>query len=588
MASPATELGLDRSGNGNNFTVAGTLGSDQMVDTPTNNFCTWNPLLETPATTGTVTFSEGNLSATTPNSGSGITISSMGATSGKYYAEILYSAQTNLRRIGFGITGDVQGTIDLDTTIGTLSSGLDVLYYSDSGNKFTALGTPGAGASYGDTYSVGDIIGIALNIDDDEVTFYKNGTAQDSGTAISFTSGGTYHFALCDASGGAGGTGILNAGQDSSFAGNKTAQGNQDGNSIGDFYYTPPTGFLALCTKNLPDVDVVPSKNFNTVLYTGTGSEQNVTGVGFQPDLTWIKERAESEQLVAVDVLSGSGVTEINPNSTAAESDDAQEVKAILSDGFTVGTSSVTNQNNATHVAWNWKAGDSSTNVSESGNNPGGTHRANQAAGISLVTYTGTGSAGTVTHGLGAAPDFIICKTRNNTGDWMVFFGDNTDFLKLNTIAPREDLAAVWNDTSPTSTVFSLGDNSDVNVDGRTYLAWCFKSTDGFSKFGTYTGNGSTNGTFIYTGFSPAFGLFKNITDNNTSWILFDNKRSTFNPRDDSLSPDTGYAEEEDYDIDFVSNGFKFRNTSSWANLGDKTYTFVAFAEVPFKYANAR
>ena len=572
MAGPATELGLDRSGNGNNFTVAGTLGSDQMVDTPTNNFSTINPVSK--MNNGAVTLSEGNLKFNLADNG--MARSSIHVSSGKWYWEALlvFTDGANLASIGVSETGYMAGA-PFDN-----GAAFNGYIYINNGTKKSSFGNA---ASYGATYAVNDIIGVALDLDNETIAFYKNNSTQGTAfTGVNRTYGAFWS--------GYGNTDrwIVNFGQDSSFAGEKTAQGNQDSGGIGDFFYEPPSGFKALCTSNLPEPAVVPSKNFNTVLYTGTGSEQNVTGVGFQPDLTWIKERAESEQLVAVDVLRGSGVTEINPNSTAAESDDAQEVKAILSDGFQVGTSSVTNQNNATHVAWNWKAGDSSTNVSESGNNPGGTHRANQAAGISLVTYTGTGSAGTVTHGLGAAPDFIICKTRNNTGDWMVFFGDNTDFLKLNTVAPREDLAAVWNDTSPTSTVFSLGNNSDVNVDGRTYLAWCFKSTEGFSKFGTYVGNGSTDGTFIYTGFSPAFCLFKNITDNNTSWILFDNKRSTFNPRDDSLSPDTGYAEEEDYDVDFLSNGFKFRNTSSWANLGDKTYAFVAFAEVPFKYANAR
>ena len=571
MAGPATELGLDRSGNGNNFAVAGTLGSDQMVDTPTNNFCAMNPLSQNV----NATLDESNLQQTGANESHGgkegtFTLPK----TGKWYWEVYIKSTDSSRGQGVGIGKAIYRDVN---NWGNYSEGM---FYMGSEEKYD-----NAYSSYGANHAAGNIIGVAWNSDDTELTFYHNNSTQ--GTLDSFNSWISAD-ALVPILLGRNVVWVANFGQDSSFAGNTTAQGNQDSGGIGDFYYTPPSGFLALCTSNLSEPAVAPSKNFNTVLYTGTGSEQDVTGVGFQPDLTWIKERAESEQLVAVDVLRGSGVTEINPNSTAAESDDAQEVKAILSDGFQVGTSSVTNQNNATHVAWNWKAGDSSTNVSESGNNPGGTHRANQAAGISLVTYTGTGSAGTVTHGLGAAPDFIICKTRNNTGDWMVFFGDNTDFLKLNTIAPREDLAAVWNDTSPTSTVFSLGNNSDVNVDGRTYLAWCFKSTDGFSKFGTYIGNGSTDGTFIYTGFRPAFGLFKNITDNNTSWILFDNKRSTFNPADDSLSPDTGYAEEEDYDIDFVSNGFKFRNTSSWANLGDKTYAFVAFAEVPFKYANAR
>ena len=242
----SSNLGNDVNG-GTDLTEVNLAAADQMTDTPTNNYSTWNPL--SIATSGTPTFSEGNLQVITPVSGAGWSISTIGATSGKWYLEIYVVAYASLDRTAIGITGDVFGSLAGNTNIGLLTNSLDVGYWQ---NGYSAVGNS-TDTDYGDTFAVGDLMGIALNIDDNEVIFYKNNTAQNSGTAVSFTAGSTYHFCLNDGSGGGGNTTVANFGQDGTFAGNKTAGGNADGAGYGNFFYSPPSGFYALCTKNLAE-----------------------------------------------------------------------------------------------------------------------------------------------------------------------------------------------------------------------------------------------------------------------------------------------------------------------------------------------
>ena len=579
MASPATELGLDRSGNGNNWTVAGTLGSDQMLDTPTNNFCTMNPL----SYVGTL--SEGNLAYLSPTSDSRTSASTMASSSGKWYAEVL-----------IGSTGT-------NWIVGVASAKLNPLISGDKLHNYTGGNATyfhngnkslnGTQTSYGATYTAGDIIGIALDVDNGTVTFYKNNASQGSITLPS-SEGTAWQFALGSGTAGSTHNYNINFGQDSSFAGNKTAQGNQDGNGIGDFFYTPPAGYLALCTSNLSEPAVVSSKTFNTVLYSGTGSSNSITGVGFQPDWIWIKGRDVSVNNFLFDAVRGvSKYLRSDITNAEGTSSGPRHLTAFGSDGFTVGVDNDVNNSGESFVSWNWNMG--GTTASNTSGSITSSVRANPAAGQSIVTYTGTGSNATVGHGLTSAPGFIVVKTRNNTGDWMVYYGDNTDFLKLNEYNDTEDLAAVWNDTSPTSSVFTIGTNTDVNVDGRTYVAYCFSSIDGYSSVGTYDGNAGTNetdGTFVYTGFRPAWVMCKLTSADGESWLIKDNKRSPFNPADEWLYADKSSAEATGdtalRDIDLVSNGFKFRGWSTELNGNGESYTYLAFAETPFKYSNAR
>jgi hypothetical protein len=387
---------------------------------------------------------------------------------------------------------------------------------------------------------------------------------------------------------------VANFGQDSSFAGNKTAQGNQDGNDIGDFYYTPPTGYLALCTKNLPDVAVTPSEHFNTVLYTGNGGTNVITGVGFQSDWTWIKQRSNADSNVVFDAVRGVHKRLVT-DATAAEADWTSVDKGLdvfSSDGFTVkddssGNYSV-NKNSGTFVAWNWKAngsGSSNTNGSITS-----TVSANTDAGFSIVGYTGTGGANiTIGHGLSKAPEFIMIKNRDSAYDWRGYTETTglDNYLRLNTNDAQTASSGVWG--NPTSTVFQLGPHafSQYNENGDDYIAYCFHSVDGYSKVGSYTGNGNADGTFVYTGFGVRWILIKNASSSG-EWMLFDNVRSTFNPIDKELYANTSDTEGTVDRGDLVSNGIKIRNTSASLNTSGNTYIYIAFASVPFKFGNAR
>jgi len=468
-------------------------------------------------------------------------------------------------------------------------------YLDNTNDGHGKNGAPDAGGfdtDYGASFTAGDIIGVALDIDNGTIAFYKNNSSQ--GTAFTdiktaMPTGGWIPFSR----GYNGSISTTNWGQDSSFAGTKPAQGNQDSGGIGDFFYTPPSGFLALCTKNLPDVAVTPSEHFNTVLWTGNGSSQSISSLEFQPDFTWIKSRSIVDSHHLFDSVRGAGQRLRSDTSAAENYNETAYLTSFDSDGFSLGGDDGVNKNTATYVAWNWNMG--GTTASNTNGSITSSIRANPSAGQSIVTYTGTGSNATVGHGLSSVPGFIAVKTRNNTGDWMVFYGDNTDFLKLNEYNDTEDLAAVWNDTSPTSSVFTIGTNSDVNVDGRTYVAYCFSSIDGYSSAGTYKGNAGSNetdGTFVYTGFRPAWVMCKLTSTDGESWLIKDNKRSPINPADEWLYADKNAAEATAdttlRDIDFLSNGFKFRGWSTELNGNGESYTYLAFAETPFKYSNAR
>jgi hypothetical protein len=575
MAGAGTELGLDRSGNGNNFSASdGTLGSDQTVNSPTNNFATLDPL-----SSGAGVFSEANLKyVSTADTGN----PTLGISSGKAYAEVLVLSDASNTYIG--VCDISQG---LSPTRGGNWTSHGAIAYKFNGDQYKLAVDGGSSttASYnGASYTNGDIIGVAIDVDSDTITFYKNGSSQGNAAdgPSYLSSNGVYSILIY-----AGGTNfICNFGQDSSFAGNKTAQGNQDSNEIGDFYYAPPAGFLALCTENLPEPTLDPKNHFNTVLYTGNGSTQSITGVGFQPDFTWIKERTSTSDHSLHDVVRGS--TEIVKSSTtAAEISRAASITSFDTDGFSLGDNAGVNENTQTYASWNWKAGNANTAFSESGNNPAGTHRANVPAGFSIVSYTGTGAAGTVAHGLGAAPEWIFIKNRDVADAWAVYYGDNTDYLVLNTNAATVDNATYWNDTSPTSSVFTVNTDHSVNADGEKYIAYCWHSVEGYSKIGTYTGNGDANGPFVYTGFRPSCVFFKGLAI--SQWAVKDIARNPNNEMAKALLPNLANATETNREMDFTSNGFKQRDaTSGDLNDDGTTYIYMAFAETPFKYANAK
>jgi hypothetical protein len=325
------------------------------------------------------------------------------------------------------------------------------------------------------------------------------------------------------------------------------------------------------------------------VIYTGDGNDdRSITGVGFQPDFVWYKERSVVRYHGLFDILRG--VTNILSSNVTDVEETISGVKSFTTDGFTLGTHVGGNEDGETFVAWNWKAGNANTAFTESGNNPGGIHRANVAAGFSIVSYTGTGAAGTVAHGLGAAPELMLIKNRDVADEWYVYYGDNTDYLVLDDTDATADNATAWNDTSPSSTVFTVNTSHSVNADAEKYIAYCWRSIEGFSKVGSYTGTGAVDGIFNYTGFRPAWVMIKR-TDATNYWLILDDARPYGNPNFVSL-----YANLNDVEntfgngtgIDFVSNGFKHRDNVASTNADAGTYIYLAFAETPFKYANGK
>jgi len=327
-----------------------------------------------------------------------------------------------------------------------------------------------------------------------------------------------------------------------------------------------------------------PDEYFNTVLYTGNGSTQSITGVGFQPDLVWWKSRGAAQDHQWYDVIRG--VTKaIESNKTTAEYTQSNGLTSFNSDGFTVGDGTAGNASGDTFASWNWKAGgtaSSNTDGSITSN-----VSANTTSGFSIVSYTGTGANATVGHGLGVAPKVVIIKSLSATYEWRSYFSPigAGKYMVLNENYSEATASNFMNNTAPTSSVFSLGSGTTPNGSGTTYIAYCFADVQGFSKFGSYTGNGSADGTFVYTGFKPAFVIIKQTNFGN-SWRMYDNKRSTFNVVTKELYPNTSDAEATTDKMDFVSNGFKFRTSATNANESGSPYIYMAFAENPLVGTN--
>ena len=337
-----------------------------------------------------------------------------------------------------------------------------------------------------------------------------------------------------------------------------------------------------------------PSAHFQTLLYTGDGNDdRSLTNDGnsdLKPDFVWIKSRGTTNDHLLFDSSRGIGKY-LRSNANDAETDNADTLQAFETDGIEVGTDSRLNTDADTIVAWQWKAnGGTRTTNTESGDNPGGGYQANATAGFSIIDYVGTGAAGTKTHGLGAVPHLMIVKNRaTDNQDWVVYHHKNTaapetDYLNLNTSGATADTDGYWNDTAPTSSVFTLKDNTRVNEDGVNIIAYLWTEIQGYSKFGSYTGNNNADGPFVYTGFKPAFVLFK-ATAGTENWGVFDNKRNTTpgNPRDIYLAPSSNAADSGESDsVDFLSNGFKWRIASGFRNGDGVAFIYMAFAEQPF------
>jgi hypothetical protein len=561
----STTLGKDSSGNSNNwtpnnFSVTAGAGNDVLSDSPTKNWCTLNPL----KLGANVTLSDGNLVATitSPNVRWNGTIA-MSPGSGKYYAEMTVTQSNGYNSIGLS-------SID-DPSTGELL------------NAYRGFDGTYNGTAYGNTYTTGDVIGIAYDAINGALYFSKNGTWQNSGDP---TSGST---ATGAAATGLTGTYVVGGGYYGGSTGIYTLNFGQRA-----FAYTPPTGYKALNTANLPEPTIKDGgKYFNTKLWTGDGANSRaLTGVGFQPEMVWIKSRSAGYSHQLFDAVRGAGGNSLQTNLTAAEGAEGTGngyLSSFDSDGFTVATTAndtYVNESSVTYAAWCWDAGGAG-----SSNNAGtitSTVSANASAGFSIATYTGNGTAGaTVGHGLGVAPKMIIVKQRSGATDWQIGHQDIawTKTLYFTTAAATTETGA-WNDTAPTSTVFSVG-TSRANTSSATYVAYCFSEVAGYSKFGSYTGNGSSDGPFVFTGFKVAWLMWKR-TDSTANWFLMDAARNTYNVVDKEIYPDRPDAENTFTDVDFLSNGFKLRASAADRNASGGTFVYAAFAELPFKYSPAR
>jgi hypothetical protein len=569
-ASSST-IGADTSGNDHHFSSSGIVASDcDMPDSPENNFCTMNPLWY-PAGT----LSEGNLKFIPTVSSDTGTVSTFVPTGKSYWEVYIVSGSASSLYMGIVKTSAISNNYN--------TSSADWVFSQGSG-AYRKYGTLTSGQT---TWGASDILGLAYDTEATTLYVYKNNALISTITGLEDVE----HYVLI-----AGNTTseamVANFGQDSSFAGNTTAGGNTDANGKGDFKYAPPSGYLALCTANLPEPTISPNADtqaddyFNTVLYTGDSSTSRaLTGVGFQPDFVWIKSRSTANNHNLNDSVRGAN-KQLYSNLTDAETSQTNNLKSFDSDGFTLGSDGDVNFSPRTYVAWNWKAG--GTAVSNTDGSITSSVSANTDAGFSIVTYTGTGSAVTVGHNLGAVPSMFIVKRRNGTSGWATYHKDLTSasyYIQVNDTGGESLGNNVWNQTDPTSSVFTVG--TDLSVSSGTYVAYCFAEIEGYSKFGSYTGNGLSDGTFVYTGFRPAFIITK-TSSHVSSWSIVDTTRDPFNIVNQYILAESSGAEGDFDSFDILSNGFKARTTNAERNGSGRTVIYMAFAEAPFKYANAR
>ena len=613
-------IGADSSGENNHWTALDAIVASDcaMPDSPENNFATWNENYRIYGDTGFLATSQGGLFT---NAGD--------VNNDRYWAMSTIAVNEVLRNSdGAGVYMEIRspsvggdngylglyGRQGFDQKAGSAkvrSDNTDTLLHfhliSPNGRTLLEAGESSSAALAGLNGAPTDnaVIGFAIKSDGKffisvDGTFSTNADGNTQNPVTGANPFGTIDTDI-DFFLHAGNISVFQAnfGQDSTFGGNETATTNADANGIGAFHTAPPTGYLALCTSNMAEPTIGPNSTsqaddyFETVLYEGDGSTQDIA-VNFKPDWTWIKNRdaADSHQLFD----SNRGVTKVlQSDTTTAEVANDDTLTAFISTGFSLGDDVAVNTNNESYVAWNWKAngGTATATISESGDNPAASVQANPTAGFSIITYTGTGDAGTIAHGLGVVPKWIIIKNRDEADAWAVYHGENTaapatDYLVLNTTAATADAATYWADTAPTSSVFTVHDAHNVNADGETYVAYVFAEVKGYSRIGSYIGNGAANGIFVYLGFRPAFVMMKR-TDSTGSWFMLDNTRDVDNEvLQDLIADGSGDETSNSNFLDFLSNGFKLRTTGTAVNAAAGTYIYMAFAEAPFKYSNAR
>ena len=585
-SNTASTLGKDTSGLSNNWTpnnlsVTAGAGNDSLVDSPTNygtdtgvggevrgNYCTLNPLSTTSGT-----FTQGNLRYTGPTnwrrSNSTVSVST-----GKWYWEVTLAGNPSgqgsadaYHAFGFGLS-TVYASADAPSAV------TDAIVMGDNGyyKNFSGAWTNASG-----TFASGSVLSIAVDLDLNTFTFRHNNTSLATGTI-----GGTAGRELTPV-----------------IVSYNATQGIMDCN-FGQraFAYTAPSGFKALCTQNLPSPLVTKSNEvFDVTTYTGNGAAKTITGLAFSPDLVWMKVRSTAYNHTLIDSVRGATKT-LSSSMTVQEYTEPTGPTAFTADGWSM-SGDVTyvgsvNASGQTYVGWAWDAGTST--VSNTQGSITSQVRANATAGFSVVTYS-FASAPTVGHGLGAAPSLIIAKSRTAAVDWVVYHRSlgKDNLLVLNDTGAAINVANYWGTSEPSSTVFgTYGTGGNSNNQGDM-VAYCFTPVVGYSSFGSYTGNGSADGPFVYTGFRPRWILIKHyggsISDqSNAWWMIVDTARDTVNVANNRLHAQSSNSEYSGTAIlDVLSNGFKLRfgGADVW-NYSGGNYLYVAFAEAPFNYSRAR
>jgi len=567
----SADIGDDNSGNTNDFTVNNLVASDVVIDTPTNSFATFD---SSSLQGGAVTLSEGNsyyYKSTTGWAGARQLVSTALPSTGKWYYElIVVGGSSPTTFVGLA-------TRDAPTTYAANSE--SYMFYSQNGNYYSSSTNASYGTSWGNAGN--RVIGIAYDADNATLEFFINNSSQGTVSVSGGHTGKLYPVVYAYTSTE---QGFLNFGQDGTGAGTYTGsqdfanyEGATDGNGEGEFFYAPPTGFLALCENNLIQYDDNPLES---------------------PDFVWIKTRSAIVDHRIFDSVRGVN-NSIRSNTTSAEATEYNSLTSFNKNGFTIGDHASVNTSGSTYVGWNWKAGSTASTIAVGAYSTGpdvpsiaSTVSANTDAGFSIVSYTGNGTAGaTVGHGLDSAPELIIGKSRDSSTSWQVYHEATgaTKLLTLNLADGAATNSTAWNNTEPTSTVFTLGTGTRMNASGDDNIAYCFHSVDGYSKVGGYTGNNLLDGPFVYTGFRPKWVMFKNAGIAGDNWDIRDAERSPFNDVDDRIYASLDSAEGVDSaaDVDFLSNGFKIRTNADALNESS-TYIYLAFAEQPFKYSNAR
>jgi len=615
-----------------------------VPDSPTNNFCTLNPL------DNASVLSDGSLVTTGNNTWRGTNSTFKLPSTGKWYFESSTSVISQRTVLGF-TTDSLSKTSTWQVTVGFVGLTVDQssVNAQDNQSSYTNLWTKTTGS-----FGIQMVLQMCVDCATGNVWFGYNGNWYDStGSATGNPSAGTNPTATlttptdwCPAiqSYDTNNDLIINFGQDPTFAGNKSPTTTYpDANGIGAFYYQPPTGALALCTANLPDFTPTvtgdtPQDYFKAVKYTGDGGTQSITGVGFQPDLVWVKNRTDATSHILSDVIRTAGKA-ISSESTAAEYNIPTDFQSFDADGFTVGYggSNITNGSGKNYVAWCWKAGGAPTadNTATSGAmtansvSLNGTLQSNYTpagsptiypkrmsintdAGFSIVKYNGNSGGGDVPHGLSQKPDMLIVRPLTAISSWIVWHKGleelNFDFLYLDEPNSGGSLSNYWGSTGITNTKFGLyaeGTGAGINytyagTSPYPHIAYCWHSVEGYSKFGSYSGSYSDL-PYIYTGFKPAFVMIKCSSSDISgyaSWIIYDNARDPYNQMNKVLYANKSVGEgyrgngTSTYSalyLDFLSNGFKIRVSAGETNdSSEPTYIYAAFAEQPFKFSNAR